>query len=301
MAEAECGPAKSVAHKDEAQAARLLSCPWAVTEDAIPAGRRAALQQLLRSLVDPAPKPIVVHNLQRVEPRLTAWFARDGHAHHYSGLTLASKGWPAEIQELADLAERHVWATEGVRVAFDVALVVAYRDGDDSIAAHADKDALDTYVASWSLGWTRELEVYALTTDPGSDTISRGGSGERPSGRRRKRLVARLALRDGSLMVMRPGMQRTHKHQIGKTPYPCGPRINVTLREHSAQATLDRQRSQRPSGRRQGKGKRKRSAIVHREPSDHGEVSPLTVPTVSPFFADPPAPQMRPLKRAKLH
>lgn len=46
--------------------------------------------------------------------------------------------------------------------------------------------------------------------------------------------VTAVKLEHGSLCVMAPGMQDTHKHRIPKASFDCGPRISITFRGYVA-------------------------------------------------------------------
>jgi alkylated DNA repair dioxygenase AlkB len=93
-----------------------------------------------------------------------------------------------------------------------------YRDGNDSIAYHADNEAVDidkNIIASISVGATR---VFCL----------------RPKNGRTKPLVAepkmKFELSHGSLIVMQGDTQKSWIHAIPKDAKVTEPRINLTFR-----------------------------------------------------------------------
>jgi alkylated DNA repair dioxygenase AlkB len=98
---------------------------------------------------------------------------------------------------------------------FGAVRMILYRDGRDSLAWHADREAFDglrPIVASLTLGATRR---FLFRPKPG-----------RPGDR------LTLELPSGSLLVMAEGTQENWEHAVPKTTKPVGERINVTFRMH---------------------------------------------------------------------
>lgn len=95
---------------------------------------------------------------------------------------------------------------------FEVAFLNGYEDSRDHLGAHADDGpTMDDArpIAIITLGAEREIWFM-----PNSDMKD----------------VTKVKLENGSLCVMAPGMQDTHKHRIPKAGFVCGPRISITLR-----------------------------------------------------------------------
>ena len=94
---------------------------------------------------------------------------------------------------------------------FAYALVHIYRDGTDVIGWHNDREALDTPVLSLSFGATRKFRIREM--------------GEK------KGWLEELELGPGSLVYMKPRMQRMYKHCVPQQKLVKGPRINLTFRK----------------------------------------------------------------------
>jgi alkylated DNA repair dioxygenase AlkB len=89
-------------------------------------------------------------------------------------------------------------------------LVNRYENEKDSVGWHADNEPEMSHehpIASLSFGATRSFEM-------------RKGRGP----------VQTIELEHGSLLAMRPGMEREWRHQVPKTKNPCGLRVNLTFR-----------------------------------------------------------------------
>jgi alkylated DNA repair dioxygenase AlkB len=142
------------------------------------------------------------------EPRFKNFFSRDGHPYSYSGMQNESAGWPKEIASLAELAKETLVCEH---MTFDSALVNYYPEGAFYVSAHNDKDAMEGTIASFSFGATRTFRIRDIKT---------------------YKIVQNIPLEDGSLVVMKPGMQQAFKHELTKTTKKVGGRINVTLRQH---------------------------------------------------------------------
>jgi alkylated DNA repair dioxygenase AlkB len=100
---------------------------------------------------------------------------------------------------------------------FAIAIGNRYLDGNHSIGWHADQEksmGVDPAIASISLGSVRR---FSLKPKPRS-----GVSGQ----------IEHFDLEHGSLLLMLPGCQTTHIHQLAKTQKQVGERINWTFRPH---------------------------------------------------------------------
>ncbi|WP_231971835.1 alpha-ketoglutarate-dependent dioxygenase AlkB family protein [Nostoc sp. NIES-3756] len=87
-----------------------------------------------------------------------------------------------------------------------------YRTGQDSIGWHADNEesmGVNPAIASISLGAVRKFQIKPISGRPTD-----------------------FWLEHGSLLLMHPGCQSTHLHQVPKTNKVVGTRINLTFRPH---------------------------------------------------------------------
>jgi alkylated DNA repair dioxygenase AlkB len=184
-----------------AQALRPLPMPNADVRYApafLDATEAAALFELLRRDVPWEGSQMTMYDRVIDIPRLMAWYDFDHPA-----------PWGAPLDALRPRVE------EAAGAEFGSVRMILYRDGRDSLAWHADREAFDgprPIVASLTLGATRR---FLFRPKPG-----------RPGDR------LTLELPAGSLLVMAEGTQENWEHAVPKTTKPVGERINVTFRMH---------------------------------------------------------------------
>ena len=138
-------------------------------------------------------------------PRLSVWMANKGSTYRYSQTTHHPEPWHPMV---AELRERINSETAN---AFNAVLINYYRDGQDSNGWHSDDEpelGPDPVVASVSLGGTRDFLLRHKTESS---------------------YKQRLALKNGSLLIMQSGMQTHWQHQLPKRA-SAEPRINLTFR-----------------------------------------------------------------------
>lgn len=138
------------------------------------------------------------------QPRLTAWWGDVGASYVYSGIVNDPQPWPDWMR---DLRARVVDAA-GAR--FNSCLGNLYRDGNDSVALHADDEpelGPEPTIASLSLGASRKFQLRHATAAP-----------------------IDLMLDDGDLLVMSGPMQREWRHAVPKMARVIAPRVNLTFR-----------------------------------------------------------------------
>lgn len=143
----------------------------------------------------------------RAIPRLQCWMGDRGSTYGYSGVRLRPCPWSETAQRI------HRRVTELSGLSFNSVLINYYRDGQDSVAWHADDEAELgelPVIASVSLGAQRRFELKQKQAKPP------------------KKL--QLALRSGSLLIMGPGMQQHWLHQLPKEKGLHQARINLTFR-----------------------------------------------------------------------
>ncbi|MEM7448107.1 MAG: alpha-ketoglutarate-dependent dioxygenase AlkB [Myxococcota bacterium] len=142
-------------------------------------------------------------------PRLTGWYGEPGCSYSYSGRRFSPKPWTSALSELRERVESHT------RIQFNSVLVNYYRDGNDSMGEHADKEPElgpsapdNVLIASLSLGSPRR---FLLRT-------------------RDKTVNYEMRLGNGSLLVMGGATQIEFVHAVPKTKQRVGPRLNLTFR-----------------------------------------------------------------------
>ena len=146
---------------------------------------------------------ITLWGQRHLQPRLSAWYGTA--AYRYSGLTLTPLPFTALQLQLKAAVEDVC----GQR--FNSVLLNYYRDQHDSMGMHSDDEAElgpAPVIASLSYGAPRTFIL------------------------KHKRLprTVKLALGDGSLLLMAGATQQHWRHGINKQTRPCGPRVNLTFR-----------------------------------------------------------------------
>jgi len=140
-------------------------------------------------------------------PRLECIYGDEGCDYLYSkSVLLKPLPWTEPLAKLRD----KITATTGY--SFRIVIGNQYRTGTDSIGWHADKESsmgIAPAIASISLGSVRKFQIKPI--------------GGKPTD---------FWLEHGSLLVMHPGCQSTHVHQVPKTNKVVGTRINLTFRPH---------------------------------------------------------------------
>lgn len=148
-------------------------------------------------------EPIRVFGREVLQPRLTAWMG--DKVYTYSG----KRHEPSKIPEPVARIKRFVEGLLGLE--FNSVLANLYRDGQDSVAWHADDEPElgdEPVIASVSLGGRRRFG------------IRHNESGERLD----------LWLKHADLLVMRGRSQKDFQHCVPKTAKQVQPRINLTFR-----------------------------------------------------------------------
>jgi alkylated DNA repair dioxygenase AlkB len=151
---------------------------------------------------------IVIAGAPRLVPRLQCWMGDDESRYGYSGIALTPEPW----SEVVTRIRRRVFDLSGL--SFNSVLLNYYRDGNDSVAWHADDErelGQDPVIASLSLGAERDFELC-------------------PKNSSSRAVKVRVKLKNGSLLVMGKGLQNNWLHQVPKSKGVNEPRLNLTFR-----------------------------------------------------------------------
>ncbi len=165
---------------------------------------------LLRELLGAIPwrrDTITVFGRTHPIPRLHQWFADDGRAYTWSGLTMEPAPWPDGLLRIRARLLAHTG------VDFDGCLANLYRDGQDAMGWHADDEpelGPEPVIASVSLGASRDFQLRHRT--------------------RKDLPTTTITLPHGSLLVMEGPTQAHWKHQLPRRMRVVEPRINLTFR-----------------------------------------------------------------------
>jgi len=140
-------------------------------------------------------------------PRLTAWYGDNSKSYEPAdNNTSSTNPWTPELLSLKERIEKEF----GYR--FNGVLLNLYRDNNDSVAWHRDKDiryGKRPVIASISLGQTRNFDFRKLN---------------------HHRSRYSIPLPHGSLLMMKGDLQEYWEHRIAKSTFPMKERINLTFR-----------------------------------------------------------------------
>jgi alkylated DNA repair dioxygenase AlkB len=147
-----------------------------------------------------------MYDKEVITPRLTAWYG-DPEAFDYAALGNAAPiPWTKELLTIKNLVER----VAGIQ--FNSALLNYYRDGNDSVAWHSDREEVlgkNPVIASVSFGQVRSFDI-------------------RKKADHSEKYAIRLE--HGSFLLMKAGLQENWEHRIAKSTKPMKARINLTFR-----------------------------------------------------------------------
>ncbi|MCY0979299.1 alpha-ketoglutarate-dependent dioxygenase AlkB [Chryseobacterium wangxinyae] len=139
-------------------------------------------------------------------PRLTAWYGDGEKSYKLGGSEFEVNAWTPELLALKNKIEQ-VFEHE-----FNSVLLNLYRDNNDSVAWHRDKESRygdRPVIASLSLGQTRKFDFRKLNHHQSRHSIP---------------------LPNGSLLLMKGDLQEHWEHRIAKSSLLMKERINLTFR-----------------------------------------------------------------------
>lgn len=166
--------------------------------------------RIVRELLEDTPwrqETVVVWGKRHLQPRLIAWYGNKGKAYSYSGISMSPLPWTNLLLHLKRNVEERAQTT------FNSVLLNLYRNQNDSMGFHSDDErelGPEPTIASLSYGAERTL-VFKHKRDKTVQDF-------------------RLALPNGSMLLMKGPTQRNWKHGILKQGRSCGPRVNLTFR-----------------------------------------------------------------------
>jgi alkylated DNA repair dioxygenase AlkB len=148
----------------------------------------------------------IMYTKEVVTPRLTAWYG-DPQAYDYQSLKKTVPfTWTPELLMIKELVEPLAGVT------FNSVLLNYYRDGNDSVAWHSDKEDIlgrKPVIASVSFGQVRSFDIRNKLDHQQHYSVK---------------------LEHGSFLLMKAGLQENWEHRIAKSIKPMGPRVNLTFR-----------------------------------------------------------------------
>lgn len=139
-------------------------------------------------------------------PRLTAWYGDEDISYQLAGKKIAVNQWLEPLKTLKEKIEQRF------NYRFNSVLLNLYRDNNDSVAWHRDRDSElgdRPVIGSISLGQARFFDF--RKADDHSKKYS-------------------LLLSHGSLLLMKGDLQETWEHRVAKSTQKMKARINLTFR-----------------------------------------------------------------------
>lgn len=149
---------------------------------------------------------IVIAGKQVKVPRLMCWYGDPEAVYQYSGIIHQPLAWTDELLEIKQQLEHFCGHS------FNSVLANLYRDGNDSMGWHADKEkelGINPYIASLNFGDERLFKIRHNKTKATLDLI----------------------LQRGDLLLMGGTLQHHWRHCVPKTAKQKTPRINLTMRK----------------------------------------------------------------------
>jgi alkylated DNA repair dioxygenase AlkB len=147
-----------------------------------------------------------IYDKDIITPRLTAWYG-DPEVYDYASLTQSKPNyWTPELLMIKNKIE----PLAGIQ--FNSVLLNYYRDGNDSVAWHSDREDVlgkNPVIASVSFGQVRSFDIR-----------SKQHHHEKYS----------VQLEHGSFLLMKAGLQEHWEHRIAKSVKPMKARVNLTFR-----------------------------------------------------------------------
>ncbi|WP_353145824.1 alpha-ketoglutarate-dependent dioxygenase AlkB [Chryseobacterium sp.] len=176
------------------------------TEHFLPENEASELEELLMNTVPWKQRTQKMYDKMVITPRLTAWYGDEGKTYQLGGTSFIANSWLPALWDIKQCIEK----STGYQ--FNSVLLNLYRDKNDSVAWHRDKEnelGNRPVIASASLGQVRNFEFRKL--DNHSNKYS-------------------LPLQHGSLLIMKGDLQMNWEHRIAKSALSMKPRINMTFR-----------------------------------------------------------------------
>ncbi|MFA6083178.1 alpha-ketoglutarate-dependent dioxygenase AlkB [Mucilaginibacter sp.] len=166
----------------------------------------ADLIPILRDTINWNQETIQMYGKLLNTPRLTAWYGDNSKTYAFSGKKYDPYPWTKELLFI----KARVDAACGI--IFNSVLLNLYRNGNDSVAWHADDEpelGVNPLIASVSFGQPRRFDVRH---------------------KQNHKLKHSVELENGSLLIMKGDLQHNWEHQIPKSAKAAKERINLTFR-----------------------------------------------------------------------
>jgi len=139
-------------------------------------------------------------------PRLSTWYGDPDTDYSVAGKIANPLPWTDDLLMVKERVEPFAC------VKFNSVLLNYYRDGNDSVAWHSDRESVlgrNPIIASVSFGQVRSFDI--RNKQDHSEKYS-------------------IRLEHGSFLLMKGGLQENWEHRIAKSVKPMRARINLTFR-----------------------------------------------------------------------
>ncbi|RYU91724.1 alpha-ketoglutarate-dependent dioxygenase AlkB [Mucilaginibacter terrigena] len=166
----------------------------------------ARLFRELKETIQWKQETILMYGKTLYTPRLTAWYGDNSKTYAFSGKRYDPYLWTPDLLFIKQRVE------QAAAVTFNSVLLNNYRNGNDSVAWHADDEpelGVNPIIASVSFGQARRFDVRH---------------------KQNHKLKYSVELGNGSLLIMRGDLQHNWQHQVPKSTKAVKERINLTFR-----------------------------------------------------------------------
>lgn len=207
--------------------------PWTYHPDVVDANTAREYYKSLVNLVKDLPQQKVrVRGKVYDQRRIVGYFSKSNNPYSYSGARQVNSGWPDVIQTLCTIASKLA------NCSYDSALVNWYRDGNDKIGLHNDKDAMTRPIVSFTFypdanPSLDQLRVLRIRSQVEQKSLKRKRESEEQQVKKTKPIVYNIKMGQGSVVLMHDGMQTRFNHEVPENKKSRMGRINVTFRVHS--------------------------------------------------------------------
>ncbi|TWR27123.1 alpha-ketoglutarate-dependent dioxygenase AlkB [Mucilaginibacter achroorhodeus] len=170
------------------------------------AGEGKGFMEKLKTDIDWKQETIQMYGKLLNTPRLTAWYGDNEKTYAYSGNKYFPMPWTPELLKI----KQRVDEASGIR--FNSVLLNYYRNGNDSVAWHADDEpelGRNPIIASVSFGQARRFDIRHKEDH---------------------KLRHSVELENGSLLIMKGDLQHNWEHRVPKSTKAVKERINLTFR-----------------------------------------------------------------------
>lgn len=191
----------------QSQAQHLLDGDLAYYPSAFTAVQANRIYQLLRQEIHWQQEEICIYGKTHLIPRMQCWIGDPHCSYRYSGKTFFPFPWPTTCQQLLNRVN------EISDVKFNSVLANWYRSGMDHMGWHSDDEpelGSEAVIASLSFGDCRDFALRRV--------------GE-------TRQHTKIPLNNGSLLLMKAGMQQRWQHALPQRKKQSLARINLTFRK----------------------------------------------------------------------